>query len=852
MNTEVVKILKVKTEGEVKTIGELRDNIKALKGELSDLEIGSEAYDKTLQELSVNQLALKEAMNATNASMADAYTEVTGVTESYNSLRLQMSDLQKQLKNTDISTEEGKQKFAGLAAEINGINDKLKAMDAMQGNYQRNVGNYGSAIDGLADSFKKTAGSAGSIINPLKGMTAGLKTLSATPVIAILGILAQVIAKVMESMKKSEDATGALTKAFAGFGAITEVITTVLTKVGNAIAFVIEGVAKLTTGIFGLNGASEKRAELAQKQLDLAKKERETLRQNADATLEVAKLREKASDKEKYTATERIAFMKKAGELENEISKRAVEDLRTQYEIIKAKNALGKSTAEELQQEADAYAAMVRAETDYFNKVTTNNKALTRLRKEELKAAVEAATERQESIMTQINAEKEMVQQELDVTEKGTDDYLNLLRERRKLEYKLAVEEAKSKISNAKNLHTTLLLLEKKYNKDLLTLQRENEKERESQSNLHLQNVANAYEKGTLEYLTAIRDLRKQELEQIQKEEGETTEQYNARRLAAQKAYYDSIRDLNAKHLSDSTIQLREALSKQREGTEGYYAGMAQLAQSNYEHLQRLAGESDEEFAIRQNEAYIKSQDAQKAYLDYLDSQEELHLENKMNSFEEGTVQYANAEVELRKWQYEQVLSIGQLESESEEEFNARKLEAEKNYTSSKKALIQQQIALAQGAASSISGLFSSMADMYESDEKNAKKNAKKIKGLRIAGATIDMLNGVVTAISQAQSLGPILGPIMAAINSASVIAAGTANINKIKSTDESGNSSEAAAVTSAPSVTTDVSMVRTVTSASEEARLDQMASSQRVYILASDIEASQNQIKTTVEETTF
>jgi hypothetical protein len=48
------------------------------------------------------------------------------------------------------------------------------------------------------------------------------------------------------------------------------------------------------------------------------------------------------------------------------------------------------------------------------------------------------------------------------------------------------------------------------------------------------------------------------------------------------------------------------------------------------------------------------------------------------------------------------------------------------------------------------------------------------------------------------------------------------------------------------------VASVRSVTSASEEDRLNQMASDQRVYILASDIEASRNQIRTQVRESSF
>ena len=156
--------------------------------------------------------------------------------------------------------------------------------------------------------------------------------------------------------------------------------------------------------------------------------------------------------------------------------------------------------------------------------------------------------------------------------------------------------------------------------------------------------------------------------------------------------------------------------------------------------------------------------------------------------------------------------------------------------------------------ANATSGLLSSLADMYESDEKNSEKNAKKIKNLRIASATIDMLNGAVGAFAQANStLPPPVGQIVGAANAAAVIAMGIANINKIKSTNPSGGgASSAPAVVSPPSVDPGMQSVRSITSASEEERLNRMASNQRVYILQSDIEASGNQSKVQVEESSF
>lgn len=166
-------------------------------------------------------------------------------------------------------------------------------------------------------------------------------------------------------------------------------------------------------------------------------------------------------------------------------------------------------------------------------------------------------------------------------------------------------------------------------------------------------------------------------------------------------------------------------------------------------------------------------------------------------------------------------------------------------------------IATLNAAASATSGLLNSLADMYESDEKNAKKNAKKVKTLRIASATIDMLQGAVTAFSSSMQLGPIAGPIVGAANAAAVIAMGIANINKIKSANmdgssEGGTSSSASVSVSAPSVDTYLPSVRNVTSASEEDRLNRMASPQKVYILQSDIEAAGNQSKTQIEESSF
>ena len=94
----------------------------------------------------------------------------------------------------------------------------------------------------------------------------------------------------------------------------------------------------------------------------------------------------------------------------------------------------------------------------------------------------------------------------------------------------------------------------------------------------------------------------------------------------------------------------------------------------------------------------------------------------------------------------------------------------------------------------------------------------------------------------------------------AAVIAAGMANIAKIRSTQVSKNAGASAstdasvpAAVSAPAQDyTPPEQLRTVTSASEEQRLNRMADSQRVYIVQSDIEAAGRAQRVRVAESTF
>ena len=243
MAEETIQIIRIETGEAVKSVNDLRENVKILKERLGDLEIGTTEYQDTLEELKVNQAAVKDAMYATTASMDDLAKSATGTSNSYNALVHRMAALKEELRATDVSTEQGKQRFKELAAQINEVNDTLKDMDALQGNFQRNVGNYpglmktfSGSLDALDKGLKATSGGVG-------GLKEGFDALAVNPVITILGIVVALFGSLADTLKEDETTMAAVNKAGISLEPIFKFLKGILEKVVNIVADLITKVS---------------------------------------------------------------------------------------------------------------------------------------------------------------------------------------------------------------------------------------------------------------------------------------------------------------------------------------------------------------------------------------------------------------------------------------------------------------------------------------------------------------------------------------------------------------------------------------------------------------------------------
>lgn len=854
------QVISIQTGPAVKNVAELKKNIHDLKDALSVLDIGSKDYEATLLKLKDNQNALRQAMYLTGEALKDVNQEAENAgivfnnqnelvkkgAYSYNDLVNTMGQLKQIWRSTTDETER-----TNLGKRINSINEELKGMDASVGVFGRYVGNYIGAVDHLTEVLSKMGGGASAAAGSLKNMTLGLKTMSATPAVAVLGLLANILQKVMEAMKGNEESADALNQALAPLRVVGDAITKVFQAMGSVLVTVVGWFGKLTTAILGTNKASEERLRLAKEENELNDAQRETLKQNAEAERDIAELRAKASERDKYTAAERMAFLEEAGRKEKEISEREKENAKTRYEMIRDRNKLTKSSEEDLAEEAQAYADMVRAETNYLQAVRTINTGITRARQEEAKAARDAAKAVKEAATAKLNAEKDYISQLLSITKTGTDGELALQNQLAKMERDIAIADAKQKITDRKELTKALVLIEKSYQVQVEKNQQDHDNKVLAEELQSLANRRDALQQGSVEYAAAQEEYAARALDGLRRQMDETDAEFEARRLAALRSLKEAQNATADAIAAETQDALKAQMAGLAEGSIEYLALSLEAARANLDSIYQGIDESIDQYNARRLEAERAVRQAEDALEEGRIDHDRLILENRMNEAEEGSLTFLSRQVELKKYELD---TLHQLEGESNEEFRARELAADKEYTQAKRALIQEGIALYQSYSAAVSGLLGSLADMYESDSNASQREVRKAKNLRIAGATIDMLSGVVTAIAQAQQLGPIAGPIMAAINSAAVIAAGTANINKIKAQQVStgGSSSQTPAVVDAPAVMPAVNEVRNITSDREEERLNAMAGDQRVYILSSDLEADRHSRAVQIAETTF
>ena len=287
----------------------------------------------------------------------------------------------------------------------------------------------------------------------------------------------------------------------------------------------------------------------------------------------------------------------------------------------------------------------------------------------------------------------------------------------------------------------------------------------------------------------------------------------------ARKAINKQITLLEAEKNTELEKLTKEALAKELANKQKEIALMLETVKKGTAEEYRLKREQLE----LQMEADLKAADvteAQKALIreKYAEKQKQLSVDQAKAEAEavakELATRYENEylqaqqsganEVELLRMKEAEKLAIlsdmRQMDGESEEEFLNRKLKANEEYLTAKKATADKEVAIEQEKAAAIASLTGSLADLMDMFGEESREAAIASKVLALAEISINTGKAIAAGVAQAQSV-PFPANIAAI---ATTVAAVMANITSAIKTVKSAKFADGGLVTGEGTGTSD------------------------------------------------
>lgn len=362
---------------------------------LTQLRTTQKEQSSALNEITVAIDAQKQRVSELSQVYKTQIKDITAADGSYDALNAtlgRMRDTYRQLTEEERNGDYGKT----LLGNIQVLDKELKNIDASLGNHQRKVGDYKGAIDTILPiqnkmlaQFAALAQTAPTVTQAIGSMSTGISALGkqllalmANPIVALLAVVTAAIVGIVKAMKSSEEQTQRLSVAFAPLRVALDGVINLLQKASAHVVTLIEGSGKLAGKIMKLaekipvvgkyikdvNTAVQQGIELEEKKIALTEQTRTNEVENAKRALEVSEMRAKAMDKEQYSAQERLAFLKRANQLEMAINKSKLDQAQTAYDIAKQEAARTQNSAETNDKLAQLEAALYNTRREYAEK----------------------------------------------------------------------------------------------------------------------------------------------------------------------------------------------------------------------------------------------------------------------------------------------------------------------------------------------------------------------------------------------------------------------------------------------------------------------------------------------------
>lgn len=729
-------------------IDDLKKREAELKKELKDDKISRAEYNAEMAKSKTDVQENCEAIRILNKEIQNnrkIQRELeSGGEGSLKSLRAELSNLTAEYDNLSRA-ERNSSKGKELQENINAITDELKEAEQETQRFYRNVGNYEDAIQNaiaanvpFIDSIIRMNEIGGDAAVTFKGMTQGavafgkqLLVLLANPVVAIFAAVSVLLLSIAKGIKSSEENTQRWNVVLAPFRMLLDAVGKGMQVLASGILSVAETGGKMMGWItkqmekLPLLGKYVKVVnDENERYVSIAKEQAAIDRDTRNLQVENAKNALKIATLKAQADDELNVSAEERMKAIREANKLEEEASKKNYDLAKRRYELlvqQNAMAENTKETNDAIA---QAEIEMYNALTEYQDKRGELLGREVALANEIKTAEKEKS----DAIKAMREKELEEVRKAEDESLKLLKEGRKkqtlaieYEYGRQIEDLKQRLAEEENLTPN----------------------------------------SRKAIIQQIEFLEKQKTQALQKLDDEELEKELENRQKLISLQLEAVKEGSEQEYQLRMQQLvaaRDAELNEKELTE--QMKLAIVAKYN-KQMDDLSARHDAEILQKQQDAIRVRFETEIAQA-YGNEQEILRIK----------LEQKQAELD----------AIHQLEGESTEAFNLRKIEMQNEYLAAKQELANKEIEIEQAKYEVAASIAGGLSSVFETLGEDNKAFAILSKTLALAEIAINTGKAIAAGVAQSQSV-PYPGNLIAiATTVATVLSNIAVAVNTVKS----------------------------------------------------------------------
>lgn len=246
MNEETTVLLDLDFNGLISSLQHLSKMYETNSEKLEDMKKAGKEGSKAFIELQQTQKVLAQEIRGVEKQIQSEIKIQKANEGSLVQMRAELQRLNKQYDSMsgfarmDEQGQALQKRIADLTAEIQGL-------EGATGRWQRNVGNYKSALGDLKNGFSAAGLST-------KGLDSALKLLNKNPVITILGILGTVLVSLSAKLKTTEQLTASLTKTTKTLQPVMDMLSKIVSKLADVFSNVLDWAIERTIEALGWLG----------------------------------------------------------------------------------------------------------------------------------------------------------------------------------------------------------------------------------------------------------------------------------------------------------------------------------------------------------------------------------------------------------------------------------------------------------------------------------------------------------------------------------------------------------------------------------------------------------------------